>query len=354
MKIAAVACGNGLGHVKRLIRVLGRVRSLEPAGRVHLFCERWQTEALAAWAEYRALLSWDGARVEFVRLPVRWAADASFYGDWVLTWHRELAGLGLDRFDLVVSDNLHEPLLYCERVVLSGSFLWPDVLHRAFPESPVLARYRESAEHLLLERRPEMIVNRYFAMPATGEWAQAVPVGFIGFCDERIQARRGPPRRVLLAVGKATAAEGVRPQIVRALRSCLGNGTRFLASPEWARGLERDMPGVQPFDFERGSLEEADFAIVRPGLGTISDCVLARVPMAVLPDACPEVAHNGGRLIELGLGVSLGDLEEAERSPLTNAGPYSDLAKGFDGLERHGEDAAARHLLSILGGSSSR
>lgn len=97
---------------------------------------------MAAWQRLCDLLA-AGARVRSgVMAPgVGWSADASVYEDGRLRgWLRRLARVEeIAAADLVLSDNLPGVLELRADAVLSGSFLWSDVLGEAYGDHPAVA-----------------------------------------------------------------------------------------------------------------------------------------------------------------------------------------------------------------------
>ncbi len=351
MNLAAIACANGLGHIKRLVKVCNRLCARVPALGVTLFCEGWQAEWLAGWPEFDWFGERPANRVNPVRLPLRWSPEPDYYGGWLTGWHHHIAAWGLERYDAVLSDNLVEPLLYAGQVTLSGSFLWHDVLVAAYPDHPDIARYHAWAVDLMRASRPVMLVNRYFAMPATREQADAVGTGLISFyAPEDSAPDRRAPRNVLIALGSTDAADRLLGQIEQVLPFLEASSMVAFASERWLSALAQVYGRVKQYDFARNPLHTVDLAIIRAGLGTISDCVAARVPMMTVDDSNPEIAFNQRRLAELGIGMALAEaLTRGKESPLVSQAAYQSMLTHFEGLSLQGEEEAADFLLAGWG-----
>jgi len=351
MKVAVIACANGLGHVKRLIRIINRLADRTSDFKATLFCEPWQKVSLESWSEYRRFRKRPDVEIVPVSLPIRWNSDQGYYGDWLWMWHTIISTWELPRFDYVLSDNLVEPLLYADRVILSGSFLWHDVLAAAFPADQEVRRYNEWAEDIMLSTHPDMIVNRYFAMPATEQQARAFEVGLIHFCDAVGSERdKRLPKRVLVALGNAESADEQLEQVVSAMPVLDEVGAKVLCPCRWHRVLSRRCANVEPCDFDGYQLKGVDLAIIRGGLGTVSDCIAAKVPMLYVRDCDPEIEFNQGRLSDLGIGMSLQHSLQNRDSPLTDSHVYRAMVERCKGFALQGEIEAADFLLTRWGG----
>jgi hypothetical protein len=347
MKLAVIVCANGLGHLKRSMRIVSRLADRISDLRVALFCEPWQLEILKGWRH-----RWQASGVTPVAasLPVRWDPDREYYGEWLLHWHAAMSTWNLADFDHVLSDNLVEPLVYADRVTLSGSFLWHDVLASAFPESSDVGNYRSWCEDVLLSSRPKMVVNRYFAMPATGEQTEVREVGLIHFRPD-LDAKRTNllPGRVLIALGHARLAHDAVDQLFAAIAGLQTAGVRVLALPPWFEMLSERCRGLERYDWSGDNLSTVDLAIIRGGLGTISDCIAARIPMLYLNDPSPEIKFNQARLCQMGIGLPLEKVLDGGSPLLTEAAAYAGMRARMDGFALAGEIEASEVLAKLWG-----
>ena len=251
--------------------------------------------------------------------------------------------MGVDQFDTVISDNLVEPLLYASNVILSGSFLWHDILQKAYPQHAVIQDYASKMQSLLLEKCPPMIVNRYMVMPAVTEQTQTHGIGFISFYEG--QPRRDRPtreRHVLVALGNSPAVAQHIPAIREMLLQYDNDAVSMTVYvPErFVPDFQGIPQAVTVYDFRRNPLHQIDLAIIRAGIGTLSDCIAARVPMLCVeePDN-PEISYNIARLQALGIGFAVSP------SALTLHENYGSIVQNFEALSLAGADEAAQYLL---------
>src|SRR5688572_15472525 len=297
MKIAAVSCANGLGHLKRSIRILNAIADRVPAAQIHLFCDKAGVEQILRWNEYIVLQQRCTLTTVPVTLPGRWAQSLELNQIWLSAWHTSMRDWNLQEFDVVISDNFVESLLYSDRVVLVGSFFWHDVLFSAFGGSE-FERYVKWCEDLLASYKPHVLANRYFAMPAVSRQPNVHTIGLIPFFKPRRTGLNRPTRRILIAPGNAQTVDNVADQLRLATQTFQAVGFEVLASAAVSKRLSIDCGDIQSFDFVRDDLNSMDFAIIRGGLGSISDCIAARVPMLYMDDSNPELRFNQSRLDE--------------------------------------------------------
>lgn len=313
-----LVCENGLGHLRRVAQVvgalLGRVVSLQ----VKIVCAPWQVAALHRWPAMKLLLT--DARVTFDSTPMypRWSDDPGYFLDErLLSWHETLRPLELQRYNLVVSDNLVEVLCHAPNAVLMGSFLWHDLLEAKRPE-PITQRYAAWCLSLLREHQPPMIANRYFAMPAVRQQTRIVEVGMLPSALRSGDATTTwPSTPGLLFIG------GTSVHVSGALVRCLGQHAdrhglpvRLFADSRLHQRLPPDSP-VQSFDLDADELTPISAVIARPGLGITTDCVASGKPLFCYHEGDAEMVWNAQRLEALGLGRTLDGLDDMAGQVLT-------------------------------------
>lgn len=350
MRIGLIACGHGLGHIKRLIKITNRLVSRIPDAGLTLYCEPWQVESLRDWSEFRLFHTRDNARIVSVNIPIRWSPNPDEYLGWLMEWHKGIPEWELGQFDFILSDNLVEPLLYNDNVILIGSFLWHDVFSIAFPDNPVVRQYREWAENLLRKHRTDMIVSRYFVMPAAERQTNTHKVGIIGFSETgRIERGKSSPESVLVALGSTREAEECLEQLVAATQKLSKTGIMVLCPSRWYDVLSQHTANVKIYDFNSNSLDSVDIAIIRAGMGTICDCITAGVPMLYIPERNPEIHFNQRCLSQLGIGVPLQDFLDGKPSPLSDANIYRSMLERMADFSLQGDAEAADFLTGKLG-----
>lgn len=301
-RIGALVCRNGLGHIKRTL-VVANAMAHEDDVFWEVVCREDQVNRLEEWPVLSSIRKTGRIRFHFLDTYVRWSEDLEYYrGDRLLRWHRILKRMNLESYDLLISDNLVEALTYRPDAVLMGSFLWHDVFYSCLPENPLVKEYRQMCAHLMRTHRPPMIVNRYFAMPATREQAVPVEVGMLPF-REPVEKKDDAVTGVLFLCGSSK-------QVLDSFAAFL----RSLAQPNHYRVfLDRELAGLldaPAFAFDDESFSMVDAVVARPGMGIITDCIGTATPLFCFSEANPEMEHNAAVLESMGLGRRIGSLKE--------------------------------------------
>jgi hypothetical protein len=198
----------------------------------------------------------------------------------------------LDRFDIVVSDNLVEILQIRPDAILSGGFLWHDALDHMNPA-------RVSTQKSLLEKfHPWMLTNALFAMPEIGARTRALTLPFFGPPNRSNSFRRD----ILIASGRSGEADEITLELIQILlRQGMPDHHRAHIEPSL---LPDNAPKwLLPAAFDAQMYQDVAAALIRPGIGTITNALLAGC--RIFPFYEPgnrEMAFNAKRIQDLGLG----------------------------------------------------
>ncbi len=349
MDVFAVVCPNGLGHLKRVVGLLHALEALRPGLKAGLLVPAF-AERLKCWHKMQHP-NW-----RFFFLPkgekgVHWASRASAYRDGSLQkWEKHLSSSeAFHQADLVLSDNLAGVLAHRPDTILSGNFLWSDVLERAYPDVAEVRAFVEAERSLLKKYRPLMLGVEALVMPSVREQTRWRGFGFF------TQGARWPVRlpsgkevRIAVLGGATSAARDILLQAVRELAA--RNRYRLLLPEKLLEAAQEEgLRGMEPFSFRAEDFANCHLVVCRPGVGTLTDCVETATPLLALYEAGNVEMEHLGQLVErLGLGLNVGqgpvgefveEMLEAERQKYHRerlraqvGGGLEEAAKVLDGL----------------------
>jgi hypothetical protein len=331
LRIALIACDNGLGHVRRMLSLSLALR------------DRGASPVLIApgGAVQRLGMTYGVPLPEVIDFESR-----TTRADWLAPdancWTDEMPAL--DDFDEVVSDNLVEILALRPRAWLSGSFFW----HLALPNFPPHKAAR--AEELLARHRPRMIATGLFAAPYLAAKTRLDIVGMYALGQVVRSNRSGD---LLISCGKGGEAETA----TRALLQKIACGARPGLSKVWVEPALHcyDMPDwMQPASFTPAMYGRLAAAVIRPGVGTVTDALLAGARLFLFHEAGNlEMVLNARRIAETGLGEAFVRTDDAWWAAVEFAqhrGAQIYHANSLQALDSDGADQAARILLMASSG----
>ncbi len=307
MEVFAVVCPNGLGHVKRVVGLLHALDVLKPGFRAALLLPPF-AERLKNWPKLQHP-NWQLFPLPKGIRGVRWSSDASAYRDGSLfAWEKHLRSLpAFRRARLVLSDNLATVLAHRPDAVLSGSFLWSDVLEKAHGGEPEVRKFVELERQLLAKHKPLMLGVEALAMPSVKRQTRWKGFGFF------TQGPRWPLRlpsgqtyRIAVLGGATAAARKLLLQAVRELAA--GKDYQLLLPEGLLQAAQAEGIGnTALFGFRAEDFASCHLVICRPGVGTLTDCVETATPLVAVYEAGNAEMEHLGRLVEkLGLGRNAG------------------------------------------------
>jgi hypothetical protein len=351
MKIAFIACGNGLGHIKRVIKICNEIYKHSKKIQITLFCESWQLAFLEKWTDFLMFKEQNNSIIKQVSIPIKWNSDPSFFGPWLLDWHKTISSWNLQQYDHVVSDNLIEPILYSNKLTLSGSFLWHDVLIQAFPKREEVRRYHDWCNKLLSDFQPVMIANKYFAMPNLFLYCKVQEVGIINF-NQVIDNNSfdESPKTIQILFGLADNAGLCLDQIKKVVIALMKFDVNIVCSSEWYQRLSIHDEKLQVLESRMPLVQNSNFALIVGGLGTISDCIASKMPIIFIPNGNPELTYNLSIITKMGVGISSEDVITNMNSPITDKKRFISMVENFNSFTLNGEKEVVNILCEQWGG----
>lgn len=293
-----VVSANGFGHIRRQLLVVGELLRRVPTLRVVFAVTEGQHR------RFKADIDDLGPRVEALpgvtEQSPRWRHDPRSYevsdlDGWETEWSRypQLAGA-----DHVLSDNLVGVLARRPDAVLSGSFLWSDVLEVHASSSAACRAYVDRERDILARYHPPMLASADLATDGVRTRTRMVPLPWM--VDTAFPVVGSDRDLVLVHGGGTRTLDATVRRVARVLRD---------GGLEAATDLEDD---DHCFGFSDEEWRRVGVVVCRPGVGTATECVRRQIPMMVIRDpGNSEAEHVTARLVALGLARDLPSVTDA-------------------------------------------
>jgi hypothetical protein len=238
-----------------------------------------------------------------------WTTDPEGLRDGRLfDWQRRLERSPARIMDasLVLSDNLCGVAEWRSDVVMMGSFLWSDVL--GVLELPDTKRFCRLERELLVQLRPPMICVGPIVMPAVRHRTKAIEVGWMCEESDAPRPRRDSGLGTISVLGGATGSSD--EALGGAAGALVAEGFDVAVSPGVQRYVRK---ATRIFEFTAEAYANSRVVVARPGVGTLTQCVSAHVPVVpVVHDENPEMEHNADSCASLGIALRPASSEPAD------------------------------------------
>ena len=291
--LAILVSANGFGHIRRQILIarelMLRHKNLQTT--FALTDRQYQRFKL----EIESLGELAKAAIGLTEDSVRWRNDAGSYtaenlNGWESEWEQDT---NLINSDFVISDNLVGVLKRRPDALLSGSFLWHEVISEFLNQNESCREFVNREIELLKRNKPRMICNQSLASNAVMNLTN--PIGTSWMIEDTNNRAPSEIRQSILVHGGGTRSlDSEVLEIASMLRQ-----ENFEAFTD----LENDNCS---FDYQEETWQKIGVVVCRPGAGTATECVRWKIPMLVLRDKRnSEAEFNAEVLIRLGIAHEL-------------------------------------------------
>ncbi|MEO1714473.1 MAG: glycosyltransferase, partial [Bacteroidota bacterium] len=246
---------------------------------------------------------------------VRWSLEPDFYTEERLyAWEKRLAAIpALQTADVLLCDNYVGALNLRSDAVLMGSYLWADIFLSAFPDHPTIQQFADRSYELLAKHQPPVICVEEIVMPGVRQRARAQGMPWFGQAPKVHRAPDDRKGQIALLAGATSIAQRGTSQLLALLLQSTDLDIRIpdrLMESLNPEGLKR----IKPFGFTIADFANCDLVICRPGIGTVTDSIVANTPMLLFSEGNNlEMEHNTQVLENLEVASSIGSTFSPDR-----------------------------------------
>ena len=286
-RVALIACDHGFGHTKRCY-----IYAMELAKKkieVSLFARK---DGLKKFSKIYGILS------NLHLIPFRTHTNPLNSKNQSLQWLKNLPSL--DGYQCVVSDNLPEILELRKDALLSGSFLW----HLDLPK--IDNRYKVYCESLISKYQPIHLAADFFVSEELRNCSQILPLGLVGKLGSNTPRANFNEGSLLISGGKNTI---LKAELSKFVKKLILNEEKPCFSKVWVDFdlLPKNYPNwISVATFDEKMYQSLSVALIRPGVGTVTDCLRNRIfILAVAEQENIEMINNITALEESNCGIGM-------------------------------------------------
>jgi len=275
--IAIIACDHGFGHTRRCLLVANKLA--ETGWHVHLFAPKKAVDKLAKTIGLNE-------KINLTYFSTLTSVEKFRKGN-IYNWVMDLPPM--DEYSLVVSDNLPEILKVRSDAILSGSFLWHKVVDGIDPS------VYEYMENLFKTHKPKMIASSLFASQELYDLTNLYPVGL--YAAEPVKHDPAQGDDLLISCGMSGEIEDEYREFVEKIS--------FEETPPFSnvwvepRLIPESPPGwMKPATYDKEMYKNLVAAIIRPGVGTVTDCLWGGARLFLYCESSNKEMINNAKIIE--------------------------------------------------------
>lgn len=294
-RIAAFACANGLGHVRRVAAISTFILKNGFNGYIDLFIPYTHIKFLQNWPDMDYIINSPQVKIFDFEYPLSsQKVNQNFFGkDWL-----NINLPDLKKYDIVWSDNIVNILEKRRDTIFTGSFFWHEVFQDKLNENGLYNFVKEQRK-IVKSVKPLMMGNEYFSTPDVRGITNFFPVGLYRYS---LLFKEKNNKGILISCGLGGEEEEMARDAVSEIIS------KNIIPPEVlyveARLLPKKYPEwIQLADFSDDMFIDCVAACIRPGIGTLSDALIGRNRVfAFCNENSFEMNHNCDVLKKMNLG----------------------------------------------------
>lgn len=312
--LVVAICANGAGHHKRVYGALDLVLQARPDLRTAIFADRKVTERFMNDFEPLQRVA-ENPNILFVFGVVSngldiMAKDPQVYTDgrWMNWVDRLTPYKDIIQKSKLWADALPQMLMFRPDVMFSSSFtLGPVILDRWGKRDDELGRmarlYAQQEELLMKAFLPAYCVVKMFAMDFMYERSRVKELGVMADFDPLPKTETNPP-----SIGVSGGLTGLAGEVIGSAIELI------LQSGKYTLFLDKDMrekfPSALPLGNDAAAYAPLSACIIRPGLGSSTNCITSATPIIAISEPDLEMNSNGKRIQHYGLGIQIKKAEE--------------------------------------------
>lgn len=291
--IAFISCSNGLGHIKRIVLVcnyLNKVHGLKTA----IYAPKLKFNQIIEILHKQKDIGYIPELIDF--------DTQTKINDWengtYKNWKNKIQQL--ERFKLVVSDNLLEILDLRSDAIISASFFWNQIIDDK--------SLNKKSKNLIVKYNPIVIGNKYLSIkPLSNNFFG------IGFCVSKKESSYIEKKNLLLSAGNDGSDDEFINNLVAYSSAVKPKNIDYIFLEP--RIFRESLPKYfRKADFTAEMYKSVLISVIRPGLGTITDCLNHGI--YILSSANfknIELSQNALNLKKLGLGDIFDNVFQLEK-----------------------------------------
>lgn len=291
--IAFVACSNGLGHIKRIILISNYIFN-NYGITCNVFAPKKKFDYIIKILRKQKDITYTPKLIDFDTETSMESWENSSSQNWKQTIP------SLDSFKLVISDNLLEILDLRPDAIISASFFWSHVFSNK--------DLKQKTQKLIEKYNPIVIGNKYLSLEPFYKNFNG-----IGFCISKKQPDYFEKKNLLVAAGKDGSDDKLVIDLITYFSSNKPSSINYIFLEP--RLFNESLPKYfKKADFTAKMYKSVLISVIRPGLGTITDCLNHGV--YILSSANfknIELSQNALNLKKLGLGDIFNNMFQLEK-----------------------------------------
>ena len=266
MNLGIIPCDNGLGHIFRSIEL---ANILSKKFKVTLYLSKNSKHFLI------------DRKVSIKKISTNFKLLRN--NNYNTNWYKNIKQEDLKKIDILISDNLPEAVFLNKKIILYANFFWHEIFNKNNHFIRLLKRE--------IIKRNVKILSNYLFSNITYFKKNIHKIGFIGkYRNQNISKKKG----ILISLGNSKIGyKNNFEKSLKVLKNPKFNKYIFYLDRNLFKKKKIISKNVRIANFSNEMFEDIKIAIIKPGFGTIQDCLKRGIAInSFLQSNNKEFLHN--------------------------------------------------------------
>jgi len=266
MNIGIIPCNNGLGHISRSVKL------------ANLLIQKYNVTLYLSQKKIKLQIN-----RKIIIQTINNNFNLSANQNYNVNWYREIDKKKIYNIDLLISDNLPEITLLNKNVFIYANFFWHEIFKKK-------NNFFKSLKKIIIKKKTKIISNYLFGNIKSFK-KNVYRVGFVGkYKKNNISKKKG----ILISAGTSNIGyENISKTLYKTISNKKFENYKFYIDKKLLINQNLLPKNIKIADFSQNMFKQIKVALIKPGFGTIHDCLERGIPIiSYLAGKNKEFAHN--------------------------------------------------------------
>ena len=252
MNIGIIPCNNGLGHISRSVKL------------ANLLIQKYNVTLYLSQKKIKLQIN-----RKIIIQTINNNFNLSANQNYNVNWYREIDKKKFYNIDLLISDNLPEITLLNKNVFIYANFFWHEIFKKQ-------NNFFKSLKKIIIKKKTKIISNYLFGNIKSFK-KNVYRIGFIGKYKKNNNLKK---RGILISIGTSNIGyKSITKDLYRTIANKKFRKYKFYVDKKLIVNQKLLPSNIKIADFSKNMYKQIKVALIKPGFGTIHDCLERGIPI---------------------------------------------------------------------------
>ena len=252
MNIGIVPCNNGLGHITRSIKL------------ANLLIHKYNVTLYLPHKKIKLSIN-----KKIIIQTIKNNFILSTNQNYDVNWYKGINKKKFHNIDLLISDNLPEIALLNKNVFIYANFFWHEIFLKQ-------NNFFKNLKKIIIKKKTKIISNYLFGNIKSFK-KNVYKIGFIGKYKKNNNLKK---RGILISIGTSNIGyKSITKDLYKTIANKKFRKYKFYVDKKLIVNQKLLPSNIKIADFSKNMYKQIKVALIKPGFGTIHDCLERGIPI---------------------------------------------------------------------------